>query len=58
VAEKLSKDLSDDVKGLYAGGISPAISHGSFHKDSKTASSQSKKHEVKSLLEPMQRAKA
>lgn len=52
VAEKLSKDLSDDVIGLYAGGDkSGYFLNGSFHKDSKDSiKAKVKNHEVKILV--------
>ena len=52
VAEKLSKDLSDDVIGLYAGGDkSGYFLNGSFHKDSKDSiKAKVKNHEIKILV--------
>lgn len=52
VAEKLSKDLSDDVIGLYAGGDkSGYFFNGSFHKDSKDSiKAKVKTHEIKILV--------
>lgn len=52
VAEKLSKDLSDDVIGLYAGGDkSGYFLNGSFHKDSKDSiKAKVKYHEIKTLV--------
>ncbi|NCB42799.1 MAG: helicase SNF2 [Clostridia bacterium] len=52
VAEKLSKDLSDDVIGLYAGGDkSGYFINGSFHKDSKdNIKGKVKNHEIKILV--------
>jgi len=52
VAEKLSKDLSDDVIGLYAGGDkSGYFLNGSFHKDSKDSiKAKVKNNEVKILV--------
>lgn len=52
VAEKLSKDLSDDVIGLYAGGDkSGYFLKGSFHKDSKDSiKAKVKNHDIKILV--------
>lgn len=52
VAEKLSKDLSDDVIGLYAGGDkSGYFLNGAFHKDSKDSiKAKVKNHEIKILV--------
>ena len=52
VAEKLSKDLSDDVIGLYAGGDkSGYFLNASFHKDSKdNIKAKVKNHEIKILV--------
>lgn len=52
VAEKLSKDLSDDVIGLYAGGDkSGYFLNGTFRKDSKDSiKAKVKNHEVKILV--------
>lgn len=52
VAEKLSKDLSDDVIGLYAGGDkSGYFLNGSFHKDSKDSiKAKVKNHDIKILV--------
>lgn len=52
IAEKLSKDLSDNVIGLYAGGEkSGYFLNGSYHKDSKDSiKSKVKNHEIKILV--------
>lgn len=52
VAEKLSKDLSDDVIGLYAGGDkSGYFLNGTYHKDSKDSIKEKvKKQEIKILV--------
>jgi len=52
VAEKLSKGLSDDVIGLYAGGNkSGYFLNGTFHKDSKDSiKAKVKNHEIKILV--------
>lgn len=52
VAEKLSKDLSDDMIGLYAGGDkSGYFLNGTFRKDSKDSiKAKVKNHEVKILV--------
>lgn len=52
VAEKLSKDLPDNVIGLYAGGEkSGYFLNGLYHKDSKDSiKAKVKKHEIKILV--------
>jgi len=52
IADKLSKDLKDDVIGLYAGGDkSGYFLNGSFHKDSKDSiKAKVKDHEIKILV--------